>query len=146
VTSKDGRDILLDDAIGNWWSVLVWGNSPTDVLPAASLAQLRSLGARLACLLPDTQREWAEAHMDPDVLVLGDHTGQVKKWFDDRPTPLVFLRPDRFVAGACLIQHAPATLNAILQSMAFTPAAPTLSAYDVLEPPLRVTAGVQVDR
>ena len=58
--------------------------------------------------------------MGEDVLVLGDHTGQMKRWFDDRPTPLVFLRPDRFVAGACLTQDAPATLDAILVSMAFT--------------------------
>lgn len=61
----------------------------------------------VVCMLPETQRTWAEENMDSDVLVLGDHTGQVKKWFDDRPTPLVFLRPDRFVAGACLVQNAP---------------------------------------
>ncbi len=127
VTFKAGSDILLDDAIGNWWSVLVWGNSPTDVLPGESLAQLRQLGARLVCLLPETQREWAEENTEGDVLVLGDHTGQIKKWFDDRPTPLVFLRPDRFVAGACLFQHAPATLNAILQSLAFTAADPAVA-------------------
>lgn len=131
VTFKEDNDILLDDAIGNWWSVLVWGNSPTDVLPAESLAQLRQLGARLVCLLPETQRAWAEEHMDADVLVLGDHTGQIKKWFDERPTPLVFLRPDRFVAGACLVQHAPGTLDAILRSMTFK--AGTVSPAPVLE-------------
>lgn len=58
--------------------------------------------------------------MDDDVLVVGDHTVHIRKWFDDRPTPLVFLRPDRFVAGTCLVQHAPATLDAILRSMTFT--------------------------
>jgi 3-(3-hydroxy-phenyl)propionate hydroxylase len=62
--------------------------------------------------------------MDADVLVVGDHTGLLKKWFDDRPTPLVFLRPDRFVAGACLTQNAPATLDAILSSMSFVEHAP----------------------
>lgn len=140
VTSKAGTNILLDDAIGNWWSVLVWGNSPTDVLPAESLAQLKLMGARLVCLLPETQRTWAEANMDKDVLVLGDHTGQIKKWFDDRPTPLVFLRPDRFVAGACLVQNAPATLNAILQSLEFTANGPAVPASDVVAPPVGVTA------
>ncbi|MCG2621110.1 bifunctional 3-(3-hydroxy-phenyl)propionate/3-hydroxycinnamic acid hydroxylase [Arthrobacter sp. I2-34] len=125
VNSKDAPNVLLDDAIGNWWSVVVWGNSPKDVLPQESLDKLRALGARLVCILPETQREWAEQYMGEDVLVLGDHTGRMKKWFDDRPTPLVFLRPDRFVAGACLTQHAPATLDAILRSMAFiAPAEP----------------------
>lgn len=119
VNCTQGGNILLDDAIGNWWSVIVWGNSPKDVLPAQSLAKLQALGARLVCILPETQREWAEKSMGDDVLVLGDTTGRMKKWFDDRPTPLVFLRPDRFVAGACLTQDAPATLDAILKSMAF---------------------------
>ncbi|MCD4851293.1 bifunctional 3-(3-hydroxy-phenyl)propionate/3-hydroxycinnamic acid hydroxylase [Arthrobacter sp. AK01] len=119
VNSWAGRNLLLDDAVGNWWAVILWGNSPRDVLPGEALAKLEALGARLVCILPETQREWAEAYMSPDVLVLGDHTGAVKKWFDDRPTPMVFLRPDRFVAGACLIQHAPETLDAILASMSF---------------------------
>lgn len=120
VTTHDVADVLLDDAIGNWWSVLVWGNNPRDLLPQESLDKLDALGARLVAIVPETQREWAERYMGDDVLVLGDHTGQVKKWFDDRPTPMIFLRPDRFVAGACLTQHAPATLDAILAAMSFT--------------------------
>ncbi|MDI9913704.1 bifunctional 3-(3-hydroxy-phenyl)propionate/3-hydroxycinnamic acid hydroxylase [Rhodococcus sp. IEGM 1379] len=119
VNSLTASDQLLDDVIGNWWSVIVWGNNPKDVLPRASLDKLSALGARLVVVVPETQREWAEKRMDSDVLVLGDHTGRLKKWFDDRPTPLVFLRPDRFVAGACLTQHAPATLDAILKAMRF---------------------------
>lgn len=122
VNSRNASDQLLDDAIGNWWSVIVWGNSPKDVLPQDSLDKLSLLGARLVAVVPETQREWAQKHMDRDVMVLGDHTGRLKKWFDDRPTPLVFLRPDRFVAGACLTQHAPETLDAILAAMKFTPA------------------------
>ena len=27
------ENLLLDDVIGNWWTVLVWGNNPKDVLP-----------------------------------------------------------------------------------------------------------------
>ncbi|MFI6779169.1 bifunctional 3-(3-hydroxy-phenyl)propionate/3-hydroxycinnamic acid hydroxylase [Nocardia sp. NPDC050412] len=127
VTTGDASGILLDDAIGNWWSVIVWGNSPKDVLPLDALRKLDALGARLVAVVPETQREWAHQHMDPDVLVLGDHSGRLKKWFDDRPTPLVFLRPDRFVAGACLTQNAPATLDAILASMSFVKTSPTES-------------------
>lgn len=55
--------------------------------------------------------------MHATTTVLGDHTGQLKRWFDDRPTPVVFLRPDRFVAGASLIQDAPRTLEAIRTAM-----------------------------
>lgn len=125
VTTTDGRDALLDDVVGPWWAVLCWGNNPRDLLPAESLAKLDALGARLVAIVPETQREWndklwREKHPDADLLVVGDHSGALKRWFDDRPTPLVFLRPDRFVAGACLTQHAPATLDAILQAMSFT--------------------------
>lgn len=119
VTTKDAQNVLLDDAIGSWWSVIVWGNSPKDVLPSTALKQLEKLGAKLVAIVPETQRTWAETYMDNDVLVLGDHTGTIKKWFDDRPTPMVFLRPDRFIAGACLNQDGPAILSAILKSMHF---------------------------
>ncbi|MEE2060570.1 bifunctional 3-(3-hydroxy-phenyl)propionate/3-hydroxycinnamic acid hydroxylase [Rhodococcus artemisiae] len=120
VNTRDARNVLLDDAIGNWWSVLVWGNDPTDLLPQSSLDKLAALGARLVAVVPETQREWLEHSADPRIQVVGDHTGRLKKWFDDRPTPLVFVRPDRFVAGACLAQDAPATLDAILEAMHFT--------------------------
>lgn len=120
VTTSRVQDALLDDVIGHGWTVLVWGNSPRDVLPQDSLATLERLGARLVAVVPETQRTWAEGYMGDDVLVLGDHTGVMKKWFDDRPTPMVFLRPDKFVAGACLNQDGPATLDAILESMRFT--------------------------
>lgn len=116
MTDTDGEQ-LLDDAIGNWWSVIVWGNDPHKVLPASSINQLKALGAKLVCVVPQTQRDYLQDRIADDVLVLGDHTGAVKKWFDDRPTPVVFLRPDKFVAGACLVQHAPATLSGILATM-----------------------------
>lgn len=119
VNTRDFENVLLDDAIGNWWTVLVWGNDPTDMLPEVSLDKLALLGARLVAVVPETQRTWLERSADPRIHVLGDHTGRLKKWFDDRPTPIVFLRPDRFVAGACLAQDAPATLDAILSSMHF---------------------------
>ncbi|WP_439901761.1 bifunctional 3-(3-hydroxy-phenyl)propionate/3-hydroxycinnamic acid hydroxylase MhpA [Microbacterium azadirachtae] len=121
VNCSAGIDLLLDDVIGPWWAVIVWGNSPRDVLPESAISQLEQLGAALVSIVPETQRPWAEAAMAEDVLVLGDHTGSMKAWFDDRPTPMVFLRPDRFVAGACLTQEGPATLEAILRSMAFNP-------------------------
>ena len=122
VTTSSGVQ-KFDDAVGNWWSVIVWGNDPQDVLPASSLEKLQALGALLVGVVPQTQREWAERDADSGVLILGDHTGRLKKWFDERPTPMVFLRPDRFVAGACLNQDGPKTLDAILQSLRFQGAA-----------------------
>jgi 3-(3-hydroxy-phenyl)propionate hydroxylase len=114
--------------IGPWWAVVAWGNNPHDLLPPKSLDALHALGARLVAVVPENQREWLQAEWgqkrpSTNLLVVGDHTGALKRWFDDRPTPLIFVRPDRFVAGACLAQDAPATLDAILTAMSFTGAA-----------------------
>jgi len=128
VTTETHTNVLLDDMIGPWWAVVAWGNNPHDLLPPRSLDALHALGARIIAVVPENQREWLQAEwgqkrLSADLLVVGDHTGALKRWFDDRPTPLIFVRPDRFVAGACLAQDAPATLDAILTAMSFTGAA-----------------------
>jgi len=124
VTTKDARDVRLDDVTGTWWSVLLWINNPYGVLPKDTLDTLATLGARLVTVVPENQRSWCEEHFPSDVVVVGDHTGRLKAWFDTRPVGVVILRPDHFVAGACLAQQTPQTLDAILASMSFT-AAPT---------------------
>ncbi len=113
VTTAHARDQRLDDAIGPWWTLITWGNNPRDLLPAASLARFEAMGGRLVAAVPEQQREWAQQRMGDGVLVVGDHTGRLKRWFDARPTPVVVLRPDRFVAGACLAQQGAATLDAV---------------------------------
>ncbi|HJX78849.1 bifunctional 3-(3-hydroxy-phenyl)propionate/3-hydroxycinnamic acid hydroxylase MhpA [Glutamicibacter sp.] len=109
----------LDDVIGNWWTLIVWGNDPIDVLPAKTINDLKALGAKLVAVVPETQYKWAKRDMNPQTLVVSDVTGRLKKWFDDRPTPMILLRPDRFVAGASLHQDGPRTIDAVLNSMSF---------------------------
>ncbi|MFD1210843.1 bifunctional 3-(3-hydroxy-phenyl)propionate/3-hydroxycinnamic acid hydroxylase [Arthrobacter sp. GCM10027362] len=122
VNTRDAENVRLDDVVGKWWTVLAWGNNPRGMFTEEQLAKLEALGATFTAVVPETQRGWAEAAYPADVLVAGDVTGRLKKWFDDRPTPVLFLRPDRFVAGACLAQDAGRTLEAILASMSFIPA------------------------
>lgn len=119
VHTEELGTVRLDDAIGKWWTLMVWGNDPHDVLPAETIAQLTELQARLVAIVPDTQYAWAQRDMHEETLVLSDVTGRLKKWFDDRPTPMLLLRPDRFVAGACLNQDGPKTIAAVLESMTF---------------------------
>src|SRR5699024_7826907 len=64
----------LDDSMGNWWTSIVWGNDPKDVLPPASLQKLHELGAQLVSVVPITQLEWAQRDTAPDVLVVADPT------------------------------------------------------------------------
>lgn len=119
VTTKTETNVLLDEVTGKWWIVLVWGNNPKDVFSESDLARLEELGAQLVCLVPESQRAWCEERYPADVVVAGDTTGRLKKWFDERPTPVVFVRPDRFVAGASLTQDASKTLDGILAAMSF---------------------------
>jgi 3-(3-hydroxy-phenyl)propionate hydroxylase len=123
VSTKDVANLPLDDAMGKWWTVLAWGNNPKGMFSAEELAKLEALGATFTAVVPETQRGWAEAEYPKDIIVVGDVTGKLKKWFDDRPTPVLFIRPDRFIAGACLAQNAGRTLEAILASMSFIPGA-----------------------
>lgn len=120
VMTAAGGEQLLDEVIGHWWSALFWLNDPYEVLPPESLAKLGALGARLVTVVPENQRRWTEEHYPSDVVVVGDHTGRLKKWFDTKPVGAVFLRPDRFVAAASLAQEAPAALDAVLEAMTFT--------------------------
>jgi 3-(3-hydroxy-phenyl)propionate hydroxylase len=113
VRTSDGQR-LLDDVIGDWWVLAAWGQSPYDLLSEADRACVDDLGIRLVSFVPETQRAWAErAYADTPVLVVGDHTGRLKQWFDDRSAGVLFLRPDRFIAAACLAQEVGRTLDAV---------------------------------
>lgn len=98
VATLEHSRILLDDAIGPWISVLAWGADPRVYLSEEALEVWRGLGARFVSVVPITQMPENE---DLEVLVVGDVTGALKGWFDDRPESFIVLRPDRFVAAAC---------------------------------------------
>jgi len=117
VDTADQPDVLLDNLIGANWAVVCWGTNPSQVFSAEDLVKLKALGATLISLRPVTQ-----LHNDTPTdgtIVAADRTGDIKRWFDDRPTPVVFLRPDRFVAAAGLTQDAPALLGSLLTAISF---------------------------
>ncbi|TQM69765.1 3-(3-hydroxy-phenyl)propionate hydroxylase [Actinomadura hallensis] len=120
VNVAGASDVLLDEVLGNWWTIAAWGNNPARLLTAADLDHVRRHRMRLAAFVPEPQREWAEkeyADSPVPVTVVGDAHGRIKKWFDDQPVGVVFLRPDRFVAAACLAQRTSRTLSAVLTAM-----------------------------
>ena len=117
VDTADRTDVLLDDLIGTTWAVVCWGINPAQIFSPDDLVALKALGASLISLRPTTQLG-NEVPTD-GTIVAADRTGEIKRWFDDRPTPVVFLRPDRFVAAAGLTQDAPALLDALLTAISF---------------------------
>lgn len=120
VATRDRPDVLLDETLGPWFAVLCWNNQPRKTLGEEEFARWQALGARFVEARPATQLHWT-GHDDPDVLVLGDHTGALKKWFDGQLDSVLFLRPDRFVAGACIAQHAPELGAALRNTLTLTP-------------------------
>jgi 3-(3-hydroxy-phenyl)propionate hydroxylase len=131
VDTRTERGVLLDDVLGPWFSVLVWGNDPRHVFDAPSIATLTRLGVKLISVRPSTQLHWDAPTADPreaaaDVTVIGDATGRLKQWFDTHPVGFVIVRPDRYVAAAALAQHAPTVTASLataihLSSAEFTP-------------------------
>ncbi|OBG29041.1 3-(3-hydroxyphenyl)propionate hydroxylase [Mycobacterium alsense] len=120
VDTRTERNVLLDDVLGDWFAVLCWNNNPRKILGEEAFASWKAVGARFVALRPLTQLHWP-GHDDPDVVVVGDRDGAVKAWFDTRPESVLFLRPDRCVAGACIAQLAPELSAGVLDKLTLTP-------------------------
>ncbi|UXA16653.1 bifunctional 3-(3-hydroxy-phenyl)propionate/3-hydroxycinnamic acid hydroxylase [Mycobacterium sp. SMC-4] len=112
VDTRDRRDVLLDDVAGSGFAVLCWSNNLRAVLGDSAFARWKALGARFIEARPMTQLHWP-GHDDTDVVVIGDRTGALKKWFDGYTDSVLFLRPDRCIAGACIAQRAPEVSQAL---------------------------------
>jgi 3-(3-hydroxy-phenyl)propionate hydroxylase len=116
VDTRDKQNLLLDDVLGTGFAILCWSNNPRALLGDESFERWKTLGARFVAVRPMTQLPWP-GHDDPDVVIVGDRTGALKAWFDAHTDSVLFLRPDRCIAGACIAQRAPelsASLSKVL--------------------------------
>ena len=120
VDTRTLQDVLLDDVLGPWFAVLCWNNNPRKILGDEAFANWKALGARFFALRPLTQLHWT-GHDDPDVVIVGDRTGGLKSWFDARRESVVFLRPDRCIAGTCIAQLAPDLSASLVDVLTLTP-------------------------
>ncbi len=105
-TPASSQNVLLDDVLGPGFAVLCWSNNLRAVLGDEAFDRWKALGARFIEARPMTQLHWT-GHDDADVTVVGDRTGALKSWFDVYTDSVLFLRPDRCIAGACIAQRAP---------------------------------------
>ncbi|OBJ47326.1 bifunctional 3-(3-hydroxy-phenyl)propionate/3-hydroxycinnamic acid hydroxylase [Mycobacterium sp. 1423905.2] len=120
VDTRSQQNLLLDDVLGTWFAVLCWNNDPRKILGGDAFDAWKALGARFFALRPVTQLYWA-GHDDPDVVIVGDRSGGLKAWFDAYQESVVFLRPDRCIAGACIAQLAPELSAALLDTLTLRP-------------------------
>src|SRR6201999_3947546 len=113
VDTREQQDVLFDDVVGGWFAVMCWNNNPREILGAKALADWQALGAKLVAARPLTQLHW-DGDDDPDVTVVGDRTGELTGWFDAHQESVLFLRPDRCIAGpgiAPLAAHGSGSLS-----------------------------------
>lgn len=120
VDTREQQNVLLDDVLGSWFAVLCWNNNPRKILGDVAFANWKALGTRFFALRPATQLHWT-GHDDPDVVVVGDRHDGLKSWFDTHSDSVLFLRPDRYIAGACIAQRAPDLSAALLDTLTLTP-------------------------
>jgi 3-(3-hydroxy-phenyl)propionate hydroxylase len=120
VDTREQQNVLLDDVLGAWFAVLCWNNNPREILGAEAFSNWKALGARFVAARPLTQLHWS-GHDDPDVVVVGDRAGDLKAWFDAHTESVLFLRPDRCIAGACIAQLAPELSASLFDVLALTP-------------------------
>jgi len=116
VDTRDAQSVLLDDVLGSGFAVLCWSNNLRAVLGEQAFHRWKALGARFVEVRPMTQLAWP-GHDDDDVVVVGDRTGALKSWFDVYTDSVLFLRPDRCVAGACIAQRAPEVSAALFAAL-----------------------------
>lgn len=120
VDTRDQQNVLLDEVLGTGFAVLCWNNDPRKILGPAAFADWQSLGARFVSARPLSQLGWTGSD-DPDVVIVGDRDGGLKAWFDNHKESVLFLRPDRCIAGACIAQLACEVSTRLLDVLALTP-------------------------
>lgn len=115
-TDAEGVEMLLDDATGQGWRVLMWNNNPMAFISDKHRAALARLHARVVQFVPNAQLSWARRNAPEGVTVVGDLGGEgsLQAWFDARPVGAVILRPDHVVAAECLAQELDEVLGRVL--------------------------------
>jgi 2-polyprenyl-6-methoxyphenol hydroxylase-like FAD-dependent oxidoreductase len=119
VDTFDQQNALLDDVLGPRFAILCWNNNPRRVLGAQCFAHWKEVRTRFVDVRPGSQVYWTGT-ADPDVAVVGDRNGTLQSWFNSHRCSVVFLRPDRFVAGACVAQLAAEVSASLFDVLTFT--------------------------
>ena len=125
VQTEDGRQLLLDDVIGDNFAIIAWGTNPTWGLSAAQVESWKRLGTRFIQVVPAVQLAGGLDVID-GVIRVGDCTGRLKEWFGRYPASVALVRPDRFLAGLAIPQTLGKACDALAQAVHAT-APPTSS-------------------
>ncbi|MBZ3906336.1 bifunctional 3-(3-hydroxy-phenyl)propionate/3-hydroxycinnamic acid hydroxylase [Streptomyces griseiscabiei] len=101
VETPDGRSVLLDDALGTWFTLIGYGTDPLIHLDAESRAFWDRLGTRYVTVAESRSgRSRTERPASPtDSVVVEDIDGSLRDWFASPAGTVAVIRPDRYVAA-----------------------------------------------
>ncbi|MHA2787680.1 bifunctional 3-(3-hydroxy-phenyl)propionate/3-hydroxycinnamic acid hydroxylase MhpA [Corynebacterium sp. S7] len=109
-----GEKVRLDDALGTGFCILSWGLDPANLLSEDNRSKAAAQGFELICAVSPNQVSWAEEECESTgTRVVSDDSGAIKKWFDQTSVGSVILRPDRFIASACLNGNLEKAIQAV---------------------------------
>lgn len=95
-----GEVTKLDDALGDWITVLGWQRDPSADLGPEVLDQLRGIGVSLVKVIGACPPAPHRSVGDAATTVLEDRDNHLRQWFEDTGCDYVVLRPDRYIAAA----------------------------------------------
>jgi len=101
VETADGRAVLLDDALGTWFTLLGYGTDPLIHLDAASRAFWDRIGTRYVTVVESRsgRSRGERLRSGTDSVVVEDIDGSLRDWFADQPGTVAVVRPDRYLAA-----------------------------------------------
>lgn len=121
--TMNGIRLKLDDALGNWFAVLVVGVDPAH-LDHEAVQWWRRIGAMIVHVSPSCSGHPESFATGSEVAadrVIEDVDGAFRDWRFARPKDeILVLRPDRYVAATCLATTFAATTAALRCSPSFT--------------------------
>ena len=100
VRTAAGVVAKLDDALGNWISLLGWQRDAADDLQPELLDRLRAMNVSIVKVIGACPPPRHRSVSDAATIVLEDHDNQLRQWFEDTGSDYVMLRPDRYIAAA----------------------------------------------
>jgi 3-(3-hydroxy-phenyl)propionate hydroxylase len=105
--TPNGDDVLLDDYLGNGFSIIGYGCEPKDVLSPDVLQPWLALDTRLVSISGA-----GDSSQDP---MLTDDRGEFGGWLESETPCLLLVRPDRFCMAAATPTNADQQLRQALQ-------------------------------
>ncbi|MER6414349.1 bifunctional 3-(3-hydroxy-phenyl)propionate/3-hydroxycinnamic acid hydroxylase [Streptomyces humidus] len=101
VETADGRSVLLDETLGEWFTLVGYGTDPLVHLDPESRAFWDGIGTRYVTVTESRSgRSRAERpRSGTDSVVLEDLDGTLRDWFAAQPGTVAVIRPDRYVAA-----------------------------------------------